>query len=358
VGLGDGKDQLPAALIQASVRGSASDAVDGMVRFDPRAGNQRPALELVNGQVLIAWASHEDLRPYHGWIMSYDAQTLKQTGALCTTPDTADGGIWQSGRGPALDSHGNAYFEVGNGGWGGKRNFGGSLIKLHVGADGISVDDFFTPHNYEDLNVRDADMGSSGPLIIPGTDILLCGDKLGRIFLLDCNNLGRLTPEDSGLRQAISVNGGRVMAGPSYWSGPDGPSLLIWCETDVPKAFRFQGQQLEVEPSAKAIVGSHGSPGGSLTVSSNGTQPGTGVLWATATSGRSADHGNAPGVLHAFNAETLQEIWNSEGNAARDRMGTLVKFVPPLVVAGKVYVPNYDNAVEVYGILPPTSASN
>ena len=74
-----------------------------LLRFDPKAGNQRPALALANGQILIAWASHEDLQPYHGWIMSYDAKTLKQTGALCTTPDMADGGIWQSGRGPAVD---------------------------------------------------------------------------------------------------------------------------------------------------------------------------------------------------------------------------------------------------------------
>ncbi len=68
----------------------------------------------------------------------------------------------------------------------------------------------------------------------------------------------------------------------------------------------------------------------------------------------SADHGNTQGVLYAFNAETLQLLWKSETNAARDRLGTLVKFVPPLVADGKVYVPNYDNAVNVYGLLPNT----
>ena len=67
--------------------------------------------------------------------------------------------------------------------------------------------------------------------------------------------------------------------------------------------------------------------------------------------GKSADHGNAPGVLHAFDAETLQELWNSEQSAKRDRLGTLVKFVPPLVADGKAYIPNYDNAVNVYGLL-------
>jgi hypothetical protein len=30
-----------------------------------------------------------------------------------------------------------------------------------------------------------------------------------------------------------------------------------------------------------------------------------------------------------------------------------MKFVPPLVVGGKVYVPNYDDAVNVYGLLSP-----
>ena len=44
--------------------------------------------------------------------------------------------------------------------------------------------------------------------------------------------------------------------------------------------------------------------------------------------------------------------WNSETRAKRDRLGTLMKFVTPVVVNGKVYVPNHDNAVNVYGVLP------
>jgi outer membrane protein assembly factor BamB len=65
---------------------------------------------------------------------------------------------------------------------------------------------------------------------------------------------------------------------------------------------------------------------------------------------RSADHGNAPGILYAFDAETLAELWNSEENASRDRLGTLVKFVPPTVAGGKVYAATYDNRVIVYGV--------
>lgn len=75
-------------------------------------------------------------------------------------------------------------------------------------------------------------------------------------------------------------------------------------------------------------------------------------MWGTLTVSRSADHGNAAGVLRAFDAESLQELWNSEQQPKRDRLGTLVKFNPPAVIAGRVYVPNYDNAVSVYGLLP------
>jgi hypothetical protein len=347
----DGGDQVPAVVIRGAVKGSAPDAVKGFVHFDPRAGNQRPALALVHGIVVIAWASHEDLRPYHGWVMAYDAQSLTQMGVLCTTPDTADGGIWQSGRAPVVDSNGGIYFEIGNGGWDGQRNFGNSVVKLEFHRQGFAVDDYYTPATYKDLNARDADVGSTGPLLIPGSSILICGNKNGVIFLLDSRHLGHMTPSNDGILQALELNAGRVMAGPALWDGPDGPTLLIWCETGVPAAFRFNGRLLQSTPYVKGTIGSHGSPGGALTVSSDGTKSGTGILWATVTNGRSADHGNAAGVLHAFNAENLQELWNSEQVSKRDRLGTLVKFVPPVVAAGKVYVPDYDNAVKVYGLL-------
>jgi hypothetical protein len=282
--------------------------------------------------------------------MTFDALTLKQTGVLCTTPNAADGGIWQSGRGPAIDSNGGLYFEVGNGGWDGRTNFGSSVIKLNV-RNSAAVEDYFTPYDYGDLNDQDADLGSTGPLLIPGTNILVCGSKKGIIYLLDATKLGHMTTDNKGVMQAVEVNGGRIMAGPAYWEGPAGPMLFLWCETDVPKAFRFDGRLLQPAPFAKGVVVSRGSPGGALTISSNGAKPETGVLWATIATERSADHGNAPGVLHAFNAENLREIWNSEQHADRDRLGTLVKFVPPLVAVGKVYAPTYDNTVNVYGVL-------
>ncbi len=66
---------------------------------------------------------------------------------------------------------------------------------------------------------------------------------------------------------------------------------------------------------------------------------------------RSADHGSVAGILHAFSAESLKEIWNSEQREERSAR-YFVKFLPALVVNGRVYVPNYDDGVNVYGLLP------
>jgi PQQ-like domain len=350
--LAEGTEMVPPAVIEATVKSSARDAANGLLRFDAKGGNQRPALALVKGQVIIAWASHEDIRPYHGWLMAYDAASLHQTAALCMSPDGADGGIWQSGRGPAVDATGAIYFETGNGTWNGTSDLGTSLLKLSVHDGAFSVDDYFTPHDYEALNARDADLGSTGPLLIPGTNLLVGGSKKGIVYLFDTRRLGHLTPDDSGVLQSIENNGGRILAGPAYWDGPAGRMLYFWCEADFLKAYRFEGERLNPAPVAKGAVGSKGSPGGALTVSADGRKPGTGIVWATLTVSRSADHGNAAGVLRAFDAEGLQELWHSEMQPKRDRLGTLVKFVPPTVIAGRVYVPNYDNAVHVYGLLP------
>jgi hypothetical protein len=99
--------------------------------------------------------------------MAYDATTLRQRAAWCVTPDGADGGIWQSGRGPAVDVAGNIYFETGNGDWDGRRNFGTSLVKLRLAANTFVVDDYFTPKDFQQLNDHDADLGSTGPMLVP-----------------------------------------------------------------------------------------------------------------------------------------------------------------------------------------------
>jgi hypothetical protein len=60
------------------VTGRGDGSSKGQIDFDPLRENPRAALLLVPDKVYLAWASSCDVGPYHGWVMAYDAHTLKQ----------------------------------------------------------------------------------------------------------------------------------------------------------------------------------------------------------------------------------------------------------------------------------------
>lgn len=344
--------------IAGAVPGNAADAIVGpngtLVTFDPKRQNQRAGLALTNGVVLAAWSSHEDAAPYHGWIMAFDATTLARIAVFAVTPDVYGGGVWQGGRAPTIDVAGNAYFATGNGKWDGKRNFGDTLLRFSVARSGIALMDSFTPGNESQLNTNDDDLSGSGFTLLPETSLMLGGGKEGVLYLIDtAKPLGGKVSDDTQIVQKFSVAGGHVMGGPVFWkSSTQGPLVYNWAEDDVLKAYQLSAGKLVTTPYMQGQAVSPGHPGGSLTVSANGSSANTGIVWASMPTSQDGIHGPVAGMLRAYDAETLREIWSSEQNAARDRVGTLMKFVPPVVVNGRVYLPNQDNQVVVYGPLP------
>jgi uncharacterized protein (TIGR03437 family) len=105
------------------------------------------------------------------------------------------------------------------------------------------------------------------------------------------------------------------------------------------------GGQFGTSPSAQSVNGFI-VPFQGMTLSANGTQPGSGVLWVLG-----ANEWPLPGAgqLHAYNADTLDEIWNSTMNDG-DATGGFVKFANPTVANGKVYVPTMDYQLLVFGL--------
>ncbi|MDE1178694.1 MAG: hypothetical protein PW789_19135 [Edaphobacter sp.] len=125
--------------IKASAQGTGAGSQVTRVAFDPLRENPRAGLLLSNGLVYLTWGSSCDVGPYHGWIMAYDAATLKQKGVFNTSPDADDSGIWASDTSPAADKEGNVFVATGNGQFdvsSGGRDYGDTLLKLR--ADGQS----------------------------------------------------------------------------------------------------------------------------------------------------------------------------------------------------------------------------
>ena len=101
------------------------------------------------------------------------------------------------------------------------------------------------------------------------------------------------------------------------------------------------------------VTAASGQPGGMLALSANGSNAGTGIIWASHNLVGNANQKVRPGILRAHNAENVAiELWDSEQLSARDSVGNFAKFVPPTVANGKVYMATFSNRLNVYGLLP------
>jgi hypothetical protein len=324
-------------VIAATVPGTGDGSNGGMVSFDPLRQHQRSALALVNGVVYISSAAHCDIGPYHGWIIGYDASTLGQVAAFVATPDGGLGGVWQSGGAPAADAAGNLYVETGNGTFdaqNGGNDYGDSLLKLSVGAD-LTVADYFTPFNEDDLNNADIDFGSGAPLLLPDQPgvhphLVLASGKEGTIYVVDRDGMGHFhAGDDSQIVQSLPSVVGGTWSMPAYWND----TVYYSGTNDVLKAFALSGGLLSASPIAQSSD-AFGFPGATPSISANGASDG--IVWTVQTDGYADGH---PAVLHAYDASDVsQELYASDRAGRHDVPGKAVKFAVPTIANGRVYV--------------------
>jgi hypothetical protein len=351
-------------VIAGSVSGTGDGSSGGTLAFDALRHMNRAALLLLNGYVYIAFGSHGDNPPFHGWLFGYSAGTLQQTAIFNTTPNGWGGAIWQSGQGIAADDAGNLYVETGNGAFDmnvGGRSCGGCFIKLSTPS--LTVLDWFAPYNQATYNSTDYDIGNSGPLLIPGTNLIEGGAKDGNIYVLDRTSLGHFqSGSNSQIVATLQVTFGDPMhSGPVYWNSPDhGPLVYSWHQHDTLKAFNLVNGAFPTaldssgltKVFATSTMSASSGGGGALTVSANGNAAGTGIVWA------SHQISSTSSILRAFDASNIShELWDSQQNQARDDVGVWGKWVPPTVANGKVYLATNSNQLSVYGLLnvpPPT----
>jgi uncharacterized protein (TIGR03437 family) len=338
---GSGAERFGApAVIRASITGVGDASANGSIVFDAQQHIQRPGLLIANGQVYVAFGSHGDAAPYHGWILAYSAQNVQnQTAAFTPTPNGAAGAFWQSGRGIAADENGRIFAVSSNGDTDGQTNFSDSVLRLDPSS--LSAQDWFAPADFQLLSDSDDDLGGCGAVLIDGVNEVITGTKSGMVYLLNRDTLGHTTAGDTGAVQSLDT-GYWGLFNLAVWNRPDGALIYTHAANRTVDAWKLTGGRMSSQPVASSLVGFN-IPSQGMAISANGVVPGTGILWVTS----SAWPLPAPAVLRAYNADDMSELWNSSLSAA-DSLGSFVKFANPTVANGKVYVPAVNELV-VYG---------
>ena len=352
-------------MISASVPGTGYDNVGGTVTFAAKQQLQRPGLLLLNGTLYIGFGSQGDVDDYHGWLMAYNATTLKQMAVFNTTPNARRGAIWQGGGGISADTNvpPNLYIVTANGDF--DANTGGvdysdstlrmQLVPLTSGQFQFQVLDYFTPADQAWMEGNDLDLGSSPALLLPDQPgpyphLLATGGKDGRIWLLNRDNLGKYirTPvADAGAVQVIPDGSDALFGGGDYWKG----NLYVQETGDYLKQYVLKDGTAPNPPILSADE-FPSYPYFVPSVSANGNS--NGVLWIVHRQVTGEPCIPSSAILYAFDASDVgNELYNSCGptNSQRDQAGGVVKFVVPTVANGKVYV-GTRMEVDVYGLLP------
>ncbi len=348
--------------IEAVVTGTGDGGTQDV--FVPLDYKERPGLVLSGGLVYTFWSSHCDVEPYQGWVMSYDATTLAQKSVYNVTANGQEASFWDGGAAPGLDAAGNLYLGAGNGTFDaqnadGSLNPGGvdlgeSFIRVSTNGGLLAAADWFTPFNKDYLNANDLDTGSAGVVLydVNGNHLLTSAGKEGRIYVLNRDNLGHYSPSaDTGAYQTVLKSANGITSGlfgcPAFFnSSVQGPTLYFSSIDDHPKAFVLDAAgRLPGAPTSQAAT-VFGYPGAVPSISANGGADG--IAWMLQDTS----------TLHAFDADNLgTELYNSDQNAARDALGSYVKFTTPIITQGRVYVGTNDHLV-AYGMLSPALATD
>jgi hypothetical protein len=307
-------------------------------------------------------------KPY-GWVFGYDTTNLSAQPAglpyvFCTTPDGVGpngpgGGVWldsagiASGFASATDPTpylfivtGDGTFDVNTGG----DDYADSFVRL---APDLQVSAFFTRYNeltaYTPGNV---DMGSGGLMLVPDNVyanfpyVAINASKDGNIYVVNRESPGGFTGSVDTNTQTFAV-GHSFFSSPAYWNlnlyyAYGGGALTSY---PVKNTCKPGGPICSTgEKSTNIIFKSGTTP----FVSSNSTVTGTPIVWALQNAYSAT--GGTPTILYAFDAVSLNELYDTTQCGTEDTPGFSVKFTTPIVANGKAYV-GTQSELDVFGTL-------
>lgn len=338
--------------IHASVPGTNSESVNGVITLN-NSCLQRTALLLSRGTLFFGFSSCPT-----GWLLSYDAASLKQNAVLNMSPNIdgygqfgGAGGVWMGGGGPAADDQGNVYVSTGNGFYDNGPEWGDTILKVD---SQLHINDHFTPFDWSFLQCRDLDVSAGGIMLVPGQSQLVAGGKAGKMYLINLANMGQMQPNDAGAAQTLFfspgatsqtcvTNKGETVTGDAGKTSFYGTaawfngSLFVGNDPGPVKQFTLSSGHLTVgAATAESILAF--SYGTTPFVSSNGTS--AGIVWVL-------DHGQpiqdpfapspAPAILRAYDAANITHLLYSSAQNPADTPGFGIKFTEAIVANGKVF---------------------
>jgi hypothetical protein len=349
--------------------------------FSPSHQGHRPSLLLNKGAIYVGFGSRwqEYAIEYHGWLFRYEPSnaSFTLTGIFNTSPQelTAGGGrgagIWQGGGGIVGDSLGAVYVQTGNGPVDpANGTYGDYFLKLGPRGYTLQLREAFPGEAASgDLFTKDWDLGSGGPLLIPGSPArLIGGGKEGKYYVLDRDSF-ELANEVQGFTNryipewrdgAFWWGGPHLNGQPAYWND----NIYHQAEMDYLKAFRFDRATGQLETTATVASDRRLSPNDvysrtQLSVSSSGNSDG--IVWTTLQARSDEDARNPSGVIGcagdgtvvnritAYDGAGLACLWSQ----ALPGTHRIPKETPPTIVNGTLLVPlvgegDHQNEVWVY----------
>ena len=256
--------------------------------IDVRPHQQRAALALSQGKVYVAYGGLlGDCGDSRGRVV---ASSPDGRGPLLTfqVPTRREAGIWAAS-GPAVDARGNLFVAVGNGAaTGGAWDHSDSVLRL---APDLRLQDGFAPRQWPADNAADADLGSMGPLLLPG-GLVFADGKSGLGYLLRADHLG-------GIGGALVE---RPVCRAFGGSAAAGSTLYVPCTDGVRQVLVGPGARLELGWQAPARVSGSPVVGGRTVYS---LDPAGGVLYALDAGGGGVRTSAPVGPTSRFATPTL-----------------------------------------------------
>jgi hypothetical protein len=259
------------------------------------AEQQRGALTVANGRVYVPFGGrYGDCGNFAGYVVSVPTSGVGSSAFFsAVTSSSSEGGMWTS-PGLSVAADGTLFGSVGNGAATGSR-WDGSDSVVHLSA-ALRRLAYFVPSGWAAENAGDVDLGSSGPMLLPGNRVLASG-KGGDVYLLTAASATAMR------RPLAHLTGCAAYGGDAY--DPGRKAAFLPCENGL--------QRIDVGTKSLKRVWSIGATGSPVVAA--------GLVWFV-----------QDGVLTAVSA-TRGRVWHSVGLGAATS-----RFATPVVLSGKVIV--------------------